>query len=77
LCAILRSLLASKSCSSMASSIFSPWNLAISASAQFLAVCRSVKTSKTCENLLFVTKPVSRHQEMLSHAGALVCPPAL
>jgi len=45
--------------------------------AQFMAVCRSVKTSRTCENLPPVAEPVSRYQEILSHAGALIRPPTL
>ena len=44
--------------------------------AQFLAVCRSIKTACTCENLPF-TEPVSPPQEILSHAGALPFAPTL
>src|SRR5262245_15054929 len=42
----------------------------LSHDAQFLAVCRSVKTTGTCENLP-VPEPVSPHQEILYHASAL------
>src|SRR6266849_5796944 len=45
--------------------------------AQFITVCRSVKTACTCENLPPVAEPVSRHQEILSHGGALPCAPTL
>jgi hypothetical protein len=46
-------------------------------SAQFIAVCRSVKTSGTCENLPPIAEPVSQYQEILTHAAALVRPPTL
>src|SRR5262249_17305009 len=45
--------------------------------AQFIAVCRSVTTSRTCENLPSVAAPVSQHQEMLSHADTLPFAPPL
>src|SRR5262249_5203893 len=45
--------------------------------AQFIAVCRSVKTACTCENLPSVAEPVSRHQEIRSHAGTLAFAPPL
>src|SRR5215475_15294686 len=45
--------------------------------AQFLAVCSSAKTREIGENLLSVANSISRSEERLSHAGALVCPPPL
>src|SRR5947208_9048481 len=45
--------------------------------AQFRAVCSSVKTSCICENLLSVSDSISRSQERLIHAGALIPPPTL
>src|SRR5215217_4411167 len=45
--------------------------------AQFLAVCSSVKPCKIGENLLSVFDPISRSEERLIHAGALVPPSTL
>src|SRR5262249_51791266 len=45
--------------------------------AQFIAVCRSVKMSGTCENVPPSAEQISRHQEMLSHASALAFAPPL
>ena len=40
--------------------------------AQFIAVCSSAKTYEIGENLLFVSDPISRPEERLIHADALV-----
>ena len=45
--------------------------------AQYLVVCSSAKTCEIGENLLSVADPISRPEERLIHAGALVCPPPL
>jgi hypothetical protein len=58
-------------------SVFSGTTLLQTWPAQFLAVCRSITTSETCENLPSVAAPVSRYQEMLSHADTLPCAPPL
>jgi hypothetical protein len=45
--------------------------------AQFLAVCSSAKPCKIGENLLSVSDSISRSEERLIHAGALVPPSTL
>src|SRR5216683_4611168 len=42
-----------------------------------LAVCSSAKTCEIGENLLSVSDPISRPEERLIHAGALIRPPTL
>src|SRR5215475_608937 len=61
----------------LAGNIASKLLVSIARLAQFLAVCRSVKTAGKCENLPPSTEQVARHQEMLSHADALAFTPAL
>src|SRR5262247_3927584 len=45
--------------------------------AQFIGVCSNAKTCEIGENLLSVSGPISRPQERLIHAGALVRPRTL
>src|SRR5262249_9693617 len=45
--------------------------------AQFIAVCSSAKPCVISENLLSVSDPISRPEERLIDASALVRPPAL
>src|SRR5215475_10681229 len=45
--------------------------------AQFIGVCSSAKTCEIDENLRFVSDPISRQQERLIDASALVPPSAL
>src|SRR5262249_37321499 len=51
--------------------------LSINVVAQFIAVCSSVKPCVIGENLLSVSDPISRPEERLIDASALVRPPAL
>ena len=45
--------------------------------AQFLGVCSNAKTCAIGENLLSVSNRISRPQERLIHADALIRPPTL
>ena len=51
------------------SAVRTPW------AAQFLAVCSGAKPCEIGENLLSVSNLISRQEERLIHAGALVRPP--
>src|SRR5215510_5436619 len=50
---------------------------AVTVSAQFIGVCSSAKTCEIDENLRFVSDSISRLQERLIDASALIRPPAL
>src|SRR5713101_7601950 len=45
--------------------------------AQFIGVCSNAKLHEIGENLLSMSDPISRPEERLIHAGALVRPPPL
>src|SRR5215831_1295174 len=49
----------------------------LSANGSQIAVCSSAKPCEIGENLLSVLDPISRPEERLIHAGALVRPPTL